>query len=68
LTMPEEEYSQIFTNYLIIDTCVLLHFSDLIARLLSSIRTEKLSFKIVIPVVVRKELEKQAVCYTLTNA
>lgn len=66
-TMHDEQYSQIFTNYLIIDTCLFLNSGELIARILISIWLKKLSFKIVVPIVVRLELERQAVSYNLLN-
>lgn len=43
-TMNDELYSQTFTNYLIIDTCVFLHCGELIARILISIWLKKAKF------------------------
>jgi hypothetical protein len=57
--MAQEQYSEVFTNYLIVDTCVLLEYGELIARILYSTWRKHLSFQIVIPIIVRKELEAQ---------
>lgn len=57
--MAQEQYSEVFTNYLIVDTCVLLAYGELIARILCSTWRKHLSFQIVIPIIVRKELEAQ---------
>ena len=54
-------YAYYKTNYLIVDTCTLLKCGELIARMLVSIWTKQLSFKFVIPIVVRQEIEYQAV-------
>lgn len=54
--VQEEKYSKKFTNHLIIDTCVALFCGELLVNLMKSICSKDLSFKVVIPIIVREEL------------
>ncbi|KAI9286063.1 hypothetical protein BC943DRAFT_25350 [Umbelopsis sp. AD052] len=56
---PPEMFSTDKTNYLIIDTCTLLHCPDLIMRLVSTVYRKKLNFSVVIPMIVIRELLAQ---------
>ena len=49
-------------NYLIVDTCTLLHCGDLIATIVATVWFKKLNFKVVIPTIVIRELKGQEVC------
>ncbi|KAH8556218.1 hypothetical protein BGW37DRAFT_471535 [Umbelopsis sp. PMI_123] len=52
-------YSTEKKNYLIVDTCTLLHCSELMAKLLQSIHQKNLNFVMVIPTIVVVELKRQ---------
>jgi hypothetical protein len=54
--VQEEKYSKNVTNHLIIDTCVALFCGELLVNLMKSICSKGLSFKIIIPIIVREEL------------
>ncbi|KAI8581000.1 hypothetical protein K450DRAFT_198057 [Umbelopsis ramanniana AG] len=47
------------TNFLIIDTCTLLHSPDLITKLVSTVYRKSLNFTVVIPTIVIRELLAQ---------
>jgi hypothetical protein len=60
--MNNKMFSTDKTNYLIVDTCTLLHCGDLIATIVATIWTKRLNFVIVIPTIVIRELKGQEVC------